>query len=140
MRCHRLAQPVRSIVALISNTLDSSFCVEALNDALSMGTPEIFNTDQGVQFTSREFTDVLQAAEIKISMDGKGRTLDNIFVERLWRSLKYEFVYLYEFKSVQELYLGLLEYFGFYNNERLHQSLDYAVPASVYTGTNLVLG
>lgn len=124
----------------LSNTLDSSFCVEALNDALSMGTPEIFNTDQGVQFTSREFIDVLQAAEIKISMDGKGRALDNIFVERLWRSLKYEFVYLYEFKSVQELYLGLLEYFGFYNNERLHQSLDYAVPASVYTGTNLVFG
>ena len=124
----------------LSNTLDSVFCVEALEAALSQGKPEIFNTDQGVQFTSRDFISVLQTADIKISMDGKGRAIDNVFVERLWRSLKYEFVYLREFESVQELYQRLFEYFEFYNNERLHQALDYAVPASVYTGTNLMVG
>ena len=117
----------------ISNTLDSIFCVEALEEALERGKPEIFNTDQGVQFTSNSFTNVLTNNEIKISMDGKGRYLDNIFIERLWRSVKYECIYLREFESVQELHQGLSEYFEFYNNERLHQALDYAVPASTYT-------
>ncbi len=124
----------------LSNTLDSAFCVEALKDALSKGKPEIFNTDQGVQFTSWDFISVLKAGEIQISMDGKGRALDNIFVERLWRSLKYEFVYLHEFKTIRELCQGLFEYFKFYNNERLHQSLGYAVPASVHIGSNLMIG
>ncbi len=124
----------------LSNTLDSVFCVEALEEALDKGKPNIFNTDQGVQFTSRDFISVLQAADIKISMDGKGRAIDNVFVERLWRSLKYECVYLREFESVRALHQGLLEYFEFYNNERLHQSLGYAVPASVHAGTNLMIG
>ncbi len=124
----------------LSNTLDSVFCVEALKDALSKGKPEIFNTDQGVQFTSLDFISVLKADEIKISMDGKGRALDNIFIERLWRSLKYEFVYLHEFETIRELYQGLFEYFEFYNNARLHQALGYAVPASVHIGSNLMIG
>lgn len=117
----------------ISNTLDSSFCVECLEAALQKyGTPEIFNTDQGCQFTSEAFTRVLIAQGVVISMDGRGRALDNIFVERLWRSLKYEDIYLKSYGSVPELMLGLTEYFRFYNTERMHQSLGNSTPAVVY--------
>jgi putative transposase len=117
----------------ISNTLDSSFCVECLEQALQQyGTPEIFNTDQGCQFTSEAFTIVLLAQGISISMDGRGRALDNIFVERLWRSVKYEEIYLKSYASVAELTLGLTEYFRFYNTERMHQSLGNSTPINVY--------
>ena len=117
----------------VSNTLDSSFCVECLESALQThGVPEIFNTDQGSQFTSTAFTDVLKRHGIKISMDGRGRALDNIFVERLWRSLKYEDVYLRCYTGVLALIKGLTEYFLFYNTERPHQALDYCTPDEVY--------
>ena len=117
----------------VSNTLDSSFCVDCLEAALQKyGTPEIFNTDQGCQFTSEAFTSVLIAQGVAISMDGRGRALDNIFVERLWRSLKYEDIYLKNYNSVPELMLGLTEYFRFYNTERMHQSLGDSTPAVVY--------
>ena len=116
-----------------SVTLDTSFCLEALDRALRIATPEIFNTDQGVQFTSAEFTNRLKAADIRISWDGRGRALDNIFVERLWRSVKYEEVYIKDYQSVNEAVRNLRAYFTFYNHERLHQSLDYQTPAQVYT-------
>ena len=117
----------------LSNTLDSLFCVEALTAALGLGKPEIFNSDQGAQFTSLDFTSVLQRAEVQISMDGRGRTLDNIFIERFWRSLKYEEIYLYGYDSVPALRQGLTRYFDFYNFERPHQSLGYQTPALVYS-------
>jgi len=117
----------------LSNTLDSGFCVDCLEQALqAFGTPEIFNTDQGCQFTSEAFTGVLKACDIAISMDGRGRALDNIFVERLWRSVKHEDVYLKGYVAVPELLLGLTEYFVFYNTERMHQSLNYNTPDEVY--------
>lgn len=117
----------------VSNTLDSGFCVDCLEQALqTYGTPEIFNTDQGCQFTSEAFTGVLKTHGIAISMDGRGRALDNIFVERLWRSVKHEDVYLKGYATVPELLLGLTEYFVFYNTERTHQSLDYRTPDEVY--------
>lgn len=118
----------------ISITLESDFCVSALKKALSMGKPEIFNTDQGSQFTSTDFTDVLKAADIRISMDGKGRVFDNIFVERLWRTVKVEEVYLRDYQTVAEAEYYLARYFEFYNNQRLHQGLDYSTPAEVYRG------
>lgn len=121
----------------ISNTMDSSFCVDCLEQALQeFGIPEIFNTDQGSQFTSDAFTGVLLEKGIKISMDGRGRALDNIFVERLWRSVKYEDVFLKGYATVSELLLGLTEYFVFYNTERFHQSLDYTTPDQVYRTGN----
>jgi putative transposase len=116
----------------LSNSLDSTFCVDALDEALALGCPEIFNTDQGSQFTSDSHTSRLTANQIKISMDSKGRALDNIFIERLWRSLKYEYVYLHAPETGKELYHGLYEYFNFYNNERPHQSLGYQVPRAVH--------
>ena len=117
----------------ISNTLETSFCIACLEDALRhYGRPEIFNTDQGSQFTSQDFVKVLQRENILISMDGRGRALDNIFVERLWRSVKYEDIYLKSYQSVRALFLGLTEYFQFYNHERPHQSLSYKTPAMVY--------
>ena len=116
----------------LSNTLDGLFCRVALRQALEQGTPEIFNTDQGAQFTALEFTDVLENADIRISMDGRGRALDNVFVERLWRTVKYENIYLRDYGSVPELDTGLHIYFQFYNHERLHQSLDYRTPAEVH--------
>jgi len=117
----------------ISITLDTSFCLEALDRALKVATPEIFNTDQGVQFTSTEFVNRLKAADIRISWDGRGRALDNIFVERLWRSVKYEEVYMKDYQSVPDAVRNLQTYFTFYNQERLHQALDYQTPAQVYT-------
>ena len=117
----------------ISNSMDTAFCVDCLEDALSrLGKPEIFNRDQGSQFTSAVFTDVLKREGIAISMDGRGRALDNIFVERLWRSVKYEDVYLKGYGTVTELTRGLAEYFTFYNGERPHQSLDNRTPNTVY--------
>jgi putative transposase len=116
----------------LSNTLDSSFCMEALEHALTQGRPDIFNTDQGAQFTAQAFTSRLEADEIRISMDGRGRALDNIFVERLWRSVKYECVYLNDYETVLQLEMGLQNYFMFYNDERPHQSLSYRTPAEVH--------
>jgi putative transposase len=119
----------------LSNTLDADSCVEALEEALmTYGTPEIFNTDQGCQFTSEAFTGVLKSADVAISMDGKGRWLDNVFVERLWRSLKYEEIYLHAYDSVSEARQGIGRYFRFYNSERRHQSLDRQTPDQAYVG------
>ncbi len=118
----------------ISITLDTSFCLDALDRALRIATPEIFNTDQGVQFTNADFTNRLKAAAIRISWDGRGRAFDNIFVERLWRSVKYEEVYIKEYQSVADAVSNLRAYFTFYNQERLHQALDYQTPAQVYSG------
>ena len=116
----------------ISTTLDNEFCVEALEESLKISKPDIYNSDQGVQFTSIAFTSRLEKSGIRISMDGRGRALDNVFVERLWRSLKYECVYLNEYSSVLEAKGSINEYFRFYNEERLHQSLNYQTPKSVY--------
>jgi putative transposase len=116
----------------LSNSLDTSFCLEALADALTQGTPEIFNTDQGTQFTSLPFTSMLESSGIAISMDGRGRALDNVFVERLWRTVKYEDIYLKDYETVDELYQGLTSYFSFYGRERPHQALKYRTPWEVY--------
>ena len=116
----------------LSTTLDADFCIEAVGDLLTGQHCEIFNTDQGAQFTTPRFTQPLLDNNIKVSMDGRGRALDNIFVERLWRSVKYECVYLQEFQAVQQIREGLAQYFKFYNQERLHQSLDYKTPEQVY--------
>jgi len=116
----------------LSNTLNGAFCLEALRLALRHGQPEIFNTDQGVQFTAHDFTDELEAAEICVSMDGRGRVFDNIFIERLWRTVKYEDIYIKEYASVPALEVGLQDYFQLYNYERPHQSLGYQVPADVH--------
>ncbi|MBI1742883.1 IS3 family transposase [Candidatus Acetothermia bacterium] len=118
----------------VSNTLEGSFCVRTLEQALHGGPPEIFNTDQGVQFTARSFTSTLEAAGVRISMDGRGRVFDNIFVERLWRTVKYEDIYLNDYATVPALQAGLHQYFTFYNQERLHQSLGYRTPAEVHFG------
>lgn len=116
----------------LSNTLDGSFCLEMLDDALSRGQPEVFNTDQGVQFTAQAWTSRLESAGVAVSMDGRGRCLDNVFVERLWRSVKYEDIYLRGYGAVPELERGLGAYFTFYNEERPHQALDYRTPKGVY--------
>ena len=117
----------------LSNSMDTSFCIEALEEAMDMyGKPEIFNTDQGSQFTSDDFTKVLSDADIKISMDGKGRWVDNVFIERLWRSLKYEEVYLKAYESVRGARESIKTYLTFYNSERTHQSLDKLTPDEVY--------
>jgi len=118
----------------LSNTLDADFCVEALEEALSKGTPEVFNTDQGSQFTSEAFSGVLEQNGVKISMDGKGRYSDNIFIERLWRTVKYEEVYLKAYSGGREAKAGLDAYFFFYNNQRPHQALGYRTPAEVLNG------
>lgn len=116
----------------LSNTLDVGFCLDALDRALNGGKPEIFNSDQGCQFTSLDFTDRLKARDIRISMDGKGRALDNIFIERFWRTIKYEEVYLKDYQTVKEARDGISNYFAFYNAERLHQALGYRTPQEVY--------
>jgi len=118
----------------VSNSLEQNFCIEALEEALDHGKPEIFNTDQGSQFTSYRYVNCLEKAEIRISMDGRGRALDNIFIERLWRTVKYEEIYLKEYEDVRSLCRSLREYFEFYNNERPHQSLGYRTPRQVYKG------
>jgi len=119
----------------ISNTLTTDFCLKAVNNALKTGKkPEIFNTDQGSQFTANDFTETLINQEILISMDGKGRALDNIFIERFWRTIKYEDIYLKEYKNGKQLFEGLLTYIQFYNNVRKHQSLAYLTPNQVFNG------
>jgi putative transposase len=116
----------------LSNTLDGSFCLDMLEEALRSGRPEVFNTDQGVQFTAQAWTGRLESAGAAVSMDGRGRCLDNVFVERLWRSVKYEDIYLHGYEGVPELRTGLGRYFPFYNEERPHQSLEYQTPGEVY--------
>ena len=116
----------------LSNTLDGAFCRDMLDEALAAGTPEVFNTDQGVQFTAGAWVERVEAAGVRVSMDGRGRCLDNVFVERLWRTVKYEDVFLRGYESVPELERGLRAYFAFYNEARLHQSLGYKTPAEVY--------
>jgi putative transposase len=124
----------------VSVSLEADFCVAALERGLATGRrPEIFNSDQGGQFTSEGFTGLLEAAGVAISMDGRGRVFDNIFVERLWRTVKYEEVYLHDYQTVGEARLGLGRYFGFYNEQRPHQSLDYRAPAEVYGAGRIVL-
>jgi putative transposase len=115
-----------------SHLFTSSFCLEALDRALRLARPEIFNTDQGVQFTSKKWISCLQQAGIRISWDGRRRALDNIFVERFWRSVEYEEVYLKDYQTIPEARKGFADYFHFYNYERLHQSLDYKTPFAVY--------
>jgi putative transposase len=121
----------------LSTTLDADFCIEAVAGILEARQCEIFNMDQGSQFTTPRFTQPLLDKGIRVSMDGRGRALDNIFVERLWRTVKYEYVYLQEIQTVQEAWSGLREFFSLYNNERFHQSLDYRTPAQVYLGRGL---
>jgi putative transposase len=116
----------------LSITMDAGFCVVCLEDALRRGTPEIFNSDQGSQFTSEEYTRRLIEKDIRISMDGRGRAFDNIFVERLWRTVKYEEVYLHDYETVEEAREGLKKFFHFYNEERRHQSLDKRTPSTLY--------
>src|SRR5512135_3457004 len=116
----------------LSHTLDGGFCLEALDEALSRGRPEIFNTDQGSQFTSREYTGRLEGAGVAVSRDGRGRALDNGFVERLWRSVKYEDIYIKDYELVPELESGLRSYFWSYDEERPHQSLDHRTPGEVH--------
>lgn len=140
----RMAQGFLYLVAIIdwysryvlswklSITLEKEFCIEALEEALTISIPEIFNSDQGSQFTSNDFTQKLLEKEIKISMDGRGRCLDNIFVERLWRTVKYEDIYIKDYSTPLEAKHGLTQYFHFYNHKRFHQSLDYKTPAQIY--------
>jgi len=117
----------------LSNSMDTVFCMDALQEALVMySKPEIFNTDQGAQFTSEDFTRILKESDIKISMDGKGRWMDNVFIERLWRSLKYEEVYLKAYETVAEARMGIGEWIAFYNQKRTHQSLGRQTPEHVY--------
>ena len=118
----------------LSNTMDTEFCLEALREALESGTPDIYNTDQGAQFTSDDHTGLLKAAGIKISMDGRGRVFDNIMIERLWRTLKYQDIYIKDYQTVMELNAGLDDYFRFYNYEKPHQSLKEKTPAMIYYG------
>lgn len=118
----------------LSNTCDTLFCLDALEKALAIGVPDIFNTDQGSQFTSHKFTDKLKASDIRISMDGRGRALDNIFIERLWRTVKYELIYMNDYETVASLHQALTDYMNFYNTERFHQSLDYQTPYAWYLG------
>ena len=124
----------------LSNSLESSFCMEALEAALELGCPEIFNTDQGVQFTNRLFTGRLEEAGIAISMDGRGRALDNVFVERLWWSVKYEHIYRHDHQTTKSLHQGLDTYLEFFNRKRPHQSLAYKTPWDVYHGKVTVQG
>jgi len=126
----------------ISNTMTATWCRQVVEEAIAMhGQPEIINSDQGSQFTSLKYTELLTKRDkpILISMDGKGRCIDNIFIERLWRSVKYECVYLHAFEDGVQLYNGLQRYFHFYNNERIHQSLDYKTPASLYLNNPLII-
>ena len=123
----------------LSNSLDRFFCLTALDQALTQARPEIFNTDQGAQFTANDFTGRLLAQDIRISMDGRGRAFDNIFIERFWRTLKYQHIYLHDYETVVALWQGLRQYIQMYNEERPHQALKYQTPAEVYYGQMPVL-
>jgi putative transposase len=117
----------------LSNTLTTEFCLEAVQEAFDKyGTPEIFNTDQGSQYTSNDFIELLKNHEVRISMDGRGRALDNIFIERFWRSIKREHIYLYAYENGSDLYKGLSQYFDYYNNKRKHQALEYKTPNQIF--------
>ncbi len=116
----------------LSNSMETGFCLDALDDALLTGHPEVFNTDQGSQFTSDDFTGKVLAAGSQMSMDGRGRCLDNVWIERLWRSVKYEDIYIHDYQTLPAVRRGLATYFDFYNHRRRHQSLDYRTPAEVY--------
>ena len=118
----------------LSNSLDADFCLVALDRALRRRRPGIFNTDRGSQFTSRDFTSRLEEARVRISMDGRGCVMDNLFIERLWRTLKYEDLYLRDYSGGRDVHAGLSRYFPFYNDERPHQGLGYRTPAEVYFG------
>jgi len=123
----------------VSNSMTTDFCLEALQEALARyGAPEIFNSDQGSQFTAEEFTKPLLAKGVRVSMDGKGRWIDNVFIERLWRSVKYEDIYLHAYETVSELRAAMGSYFSFYNTGRPHQSLEYRTPDEVYFATNII--
>ncbi|MBF8262494.1 MAG: putative transposase OrfB [Parachlamydiales bacterium] len=129
--CNRLVQPLCAVIPSLQQHRDK-FCLDALEEAIERhGKPKIFNTDQGVQFTSREFVQAIVGRDILFSMDGRGRALDNVFVERLWRSMKYEDVYLQDYQSVPEARAGLASYFQYYNTKRLHQALGYKTPHEV---------
>jgi putative transposase len=122
----------------VSNTMTPDFCVDALSEAIARyGAPEIVNTDQGSQFTSKAWTDMVDAAGARISMDGKGRWIDNVFIERLWRSVKYEDIYLRAYENGRELQAGLTRYFDFYNRRRIHQSHEYQTPDEIYYATTV---
>lgn len=123
----------------LSTTLDTGFCLEALRKALRISKPKIFNTDQGPQFTNVAFTGLLENEGIRVSMDGRGRGHDNIFVERLWRSVKYEEVYFHDYQTVPAARIHLSDYFAFYNTERPHETLGYRTPHEVYFGTRAAL-
>ena len=123
----------------VSNTLEADFCVECLRDALKYGKPDIFNNDQGAQFTSKVFTQELLDNNIQISMDGRGRVFDNIFIERLWRTVKYENIYTHGYETITDVRQGLKEYFNFYNTDRLHQALNYQTPWEVYSGIPFIM-
>lgn len=129
---HGLVFPVRAFLADFHQRLEVAFCLLALEKALRLSRPEIFNTDQGSQFTSAAFVNRLKMSHIRISMDSRGRVFDNIFVERLWRTVKYEEVYLHDYQTVKQARDSLARYFRFYNAERLHSSLDYRTPQEVY--------
>ena len=116
----------------VSPTLETDFCIEALTDAFEIATPDIWNTDQGVQFTSRDLTAFVLQHDVKISMDGRGRCMDNIFTERLWRTIKYENIFLHSYRSVDEARTGIGAYLDFYNNKRIHSSLNYATPTLIH--------
>ncbi|KJV77079.1 integrase core domain protein [Rickettsia hoogstraalii str. RCCE3] len=117
----------------MSISLENDFCIEALNEAISIhGKPDIFNTDQGVQFTSKDFTQILEQQGIAISMDGKGRALDNVFIERFWRSLKQEKIYRFDLETVREAKIAIRDYIEFYNKQRPHQSLEYKTPEMIH--------
>ncbi len=116
----------------LSNTLDASFCIEVAKESCKISRPEIFNTDQGVQFTSKDWCNTLRDFDIKISMTGKGRCIDNVFIERFWRTIKYEDIYLYGYKKVSDLYSGIEKFIKFYNYKRMHQSLNYKTPSELY--------
>ena len=118
---------------------EADFCVECLEDALEYGNPEIFNSDQGVQFTSKDFTQKLLDNNIRISMDGRGRVFDNIFIERLWRTVKYDNIYVQDYQTITDVRLGLTTYFNRYDTARLHQALDYQTPWEVYSGLKICL-
>jgi len=123
----------------LSETLENEFCVQALKEALETAMPEIHNSDQGVQFTAQNYVSVLEEKKIQISMDGRGRYLDNIFTERLWRTVKYENIFLHDYQDIEEARIGLTQYFQFYNHRRMHQSLDYKTPAQVYFPSNSLI-
>jgi putative transposase len=123
----------------LSPTLENEFCIQALKEALEKAQPEIHNSDQGVQYTAENYIAVLEESKIQISMDGRGRCMDNIFTERLWRTVKYENIYLHDYQDIEEARIGLTEYFQFYNHRRIHQSLGYLTPAQIYLPDNQLI-